>query len=279
MRYVPFAEVNSAQIFYEEWGSGPAVLCIHGTGTYGVVYEWSMKPLADARRVIAYDRRGYARSGGEPAHRIADHVSDAVELLRALDGGPAAVVAQSGAGPIALALAAEHPELVSALVLAEPAYQVGLVPSLSAARGIGALQYRYSVRRRHREALLGYFRWASRYESGGNGFDPLPEEWRETALRDNGPAIMRELLQLGIPWPSPSAVRGISCPVTLVVADNGEPVFRKTTHRVARLLPGAALTEAPGAGHLIPTDKPEEFEAIARTALDDSQREPAVTAR
>ena len=225
-----------------------------------------MGPLADAHRVIWYDRRGFANSERRFAHRLSDHVDDAIELLRLRHAAPVTIVGMSGAGPIALALAALRPDLVSGLILAEPAYRLALTPSLSAGRAIGTTATRALLRRDPDAAVLGFYRWASAYETGGNGYDGLPKEWRETAM-GHASAVFRELAQLTRPWPRARAVRRLRCPVTLVITDNGQPVFRRTTHGVHRLLPGARLVKIPGAGHLIPLDKPAEFGAAVREAI------------
>ncbi|MFI4990774.1 MAG: alpha/beta fold hydrolase [Solirubrobacterales bacterium] len=50
--------VNGTVLHYEERGSGPPLLLVHGTGTYADVWSPVLDGLARAYRVIAYDRRG-----------------------------------------------------------------------------------------------------------------------------------------------------------------------------------------------------------------------------
>jgi DNA-binding SARP family transcriptional activator/pimeloyl-ACP methyl ester carboxylesterase len=76
-----------------------------------------MERLARRLRLVMYDRRGTGLSGG----RVDDFgVAAAVRELRAVVeavGAPVSLLAMSGAGPIALGLAADHPGLVDRLVL------------------------------------------------------------------------------------------------------------------------------------------------------------------
>jgi pimeloyl-ACP methyl ester carboxylesterase len=55
--------VNGVRLYYEEYGRGAPILCIHGTSSSAMV--WS-GPTSDALmklgRVIVYDRRGCTRS-------------------------------------------------------------------------------------------------------------------------------------------------------------------------------------------------------------------------
>jgi pimeloyl-ACP methyl ester carboxylesterase len=263
---VPGVRVNRAELRYEVHGDGRQVLFMHGTGTYSAVWGPTIEHFPPGFRLISYDRRGFGGSTGA-ASQLTEHVDDAAALIEQLEVAPTAIVAQSGAGPIALRLAIERPELVEALILAEPAYQVTRVrPSAAAARSGVRMIYRWRVRRDPKGAALGYYRWASRYVSGGNAFDRYPEEWRRTAL-DHAESALREVLQLSRPLPHPREVREIACPVTLVMADNGEPVFRRTTQRVRDLLPDAELEQIHGASHLMFNDRPGEFASATVRAL------------
>jgi pimeloyl-ACP methyl ester carboxylesterase len=76
-----------------------------------------LERLAARLSLVLYDRRGTGLSGGQ----VTDFgLAPAVAELRAVlerTGGPASLLAMSQAGPVALALAAERPELVERLVL------------------------------------------------------------------------------------------------------------------------------------------------------------------
>jgi pimeloyl-ACP methyl ester carboxylesterase len=82
---------------------------VHGSGSYADVWSPVVEGLARSCRVIAYDRRGFARSSAAPRGRLADQARDAAELLEALSASPATVVGWSAGGVIALDLAASLP--------------------------------------------------------------------------------------------------------------------------------------------------------------------------
>jgi pimeloyl-ACP methyl ester carboxylesterase len=60
--------------------------------------------------VVLYDRRGTGLSGGEADFGLPASVQELRAVVEAA-GAPASLLAMSGAGPIALALAAERPDL------------------------------------------------------------------------------------------------------------------------------------------------------------------------
>ena len=54
--------VNGVRLYCEEHGSGAPILCIHGAGGTALAWADAVDKLARLGRVIAYDRRGCARS-------------------------------------------------------------------------------------------------------------------------------------------------------------------------------------------------------------------------
>jgi pimeloyl-ACP methyl ester carboxylesterase len=108
-----------------EWAGGdavPPVLLVHGLG--GSTTNWlSVGPELAARlgtRVTAVDLAGFGRTraDGRPAS-----LGTNGRLLEAFarDRGPFVVMGNSMGGALAVGLAARHPELVTALVLVNPA--------------------------------------------------------------------------------------------------------------------------------------------------------------
>jgi pimeloyl-ACP methyl ester carboxylesterase len=84
-------------------GDAPTIVLVHGTVDRGASFIRAQKRLA-GRRVVRYDRRGYARSRSLDASRgLEAHVED---LLAVVGEGPAIVVGHSFGGLVALAAAA-----------------------------------------------------------------------------------------------------------------------------------------------------------------------------
>jgi pimeloyl-ACP methyl ester carboxylesterase len=117
-------EGAGVELAYEERGSGPAVLVVHGMGEDHRAWEPLAHDLQHDARVIAYDRRGYGESG-EPqpydATTVAEQAEDALALLAGRDGlGAVAIGADLGA-LVVLDLLMRHPGAVRAAVLVDPA--------------------------------------------------------------------------------------------------------------------------------------------------------------
>ena len=95
---------DGTEIYYYDWGAGKPVILIHGWPLTSASWEYQARVLADSGfRVIAYDRRGFGRSGwpysGYDYNTLA---SDLHELIETLDLSEAALVGFSmGGGEVA----------------------------------------------------------------------------------------------------------------------------------------------------------------------------------
>ena len=110
---------DGCDLYYEAVGEGVPILLIHPAGSTASTWGRATKELARIGRVIAYDRRGYARSGGEPARSVSTHTADAAAILESLRAQPAVVVGTSAGAAIAVDLAVRRPDLVRAVIAHE----------------------------------------------------------------------------------------------------------------------------------------------------------------
>jgi lipase len=102
----------------------PQILAVHGLTGHGLRWQTlATKHLPDVA-IVAPDLIGHGRSSWAAPWSIDANVEALAALLDAEADGPVVVVGHSFGGAIALNLAAARPDLVSALVLLDPA--VGL---------------------------------------------------------------------------------------------------------------------------------------------------------
>ena len=117
-----FTTVDGARIHYQEAGDeeAPPILLIHGFISSTLIWDEVFLPLAAAGfRVIAPDLPGYGYSD-KPRHAeytIESQARAVVGLMDRLGIEKAALVGASYGGAIAAAIALDHPERVSHLVL------------------------------------------------------------------------------------------------------------------------------------------------------------------
>jgi alpha-beta hydrolase superfamily lysophospholipase len=92
-------------LYFEETGEGVPILPIHPSGATSSTWGAAAEELTRVGCVIVYDRRGYARSGGEPVRSVSTHTADDAALLEHLRTPPAVVVGTSAGAAIAVDLA------------------------------------------------------------------------------------------------------------------------------------------------------------------------------
>jgi len=110
------------KIAYIDEGEGPALILIHGLGSYIPAWKQNIPALSQQHRVIALDLPGYGKSSKDVesysipffAETVA-HLQDSLGLSRAV------WIGHSMGGQIAIEGALEYPEKVSRLVLLAPA--------------------------------------------------------------------------------------------------------------------------------------------------------------
>lgn len=143
---MPIIELDRVGMFYTQHGgtlpaqhgdaSGErSLLLVHGWGGAGDQWSALLPHLDPTRRVIVPDLRGHGASRSQwtdadwAAGRVRAtdfgprvYAADLARLLTELGTGPVVAVGHSMGGQIVTALAVEHPDLVSALVVLDPAY-------------------------------------------------------------------------------------------------------------------------------------------------------------
>jgi pimeloyl-ACP methyl ester carboxylesterase len=165
---------NGCDLYYEEAGDGVPILLIHPAGSTASTWGAAATELGLIGRVITYDRRGNARSGGETVRSVSTHTADAAALLECLRTPPAVVVGTSAGATIAIDLAVRRPDLLRAVVAHEAAWRfTRRLPSLSqvaALAKIGSLV----LRGRQSDAAEALLRSAYTYRDGESAWDASP---------------------------------------------------------------------------------------------------------
>ncbi len=105
---MPSVDVNGARLWYDEAGSGPAVLLLHGGLGDSGLWEPVVPFLAERFRTIRSDLRFYGRSTGPNAPW--SWQDDAIGVLDELGIERAAIVGLSMGGKLALDFALAHPD-------------------------------------------------------------------------------------------------------------------------------------------------------------------------
>jgi pimeloyl-ACP methyl ester carboxylesterase len=242
-------------------GSGIPLLLLHAFPLDHGMWE-AQEPLADAVRIIAPDQRGFGATPGEPPiASIAAMADDAVAVLDALHvAEPAFVCGVSMGGYVAQHVAARHRERVRGLILCDTkldadtpearAGRVGLAAKVGR-RGAGLLA----------DTMLGTLLAQSPEARTEPRRAAIEELLRQTIHRQSVSTIQAALAAMGDRPDMTDAMRSLAIPTLLVVGQEDTFTPPAMMQRMESILPDARLLIVPRAGHLVPLEAPEVFNA------------------
>jgi pimeloyl-ACP methyl ester carboxylesterase len=109
---------DDARLRFRDSGQGAALLLLHGWTLDLEMWQPQVDGLANAHRMLRFDRRGHGLSSGEPS--ISGDVQDALALCTHLGVDTFAVLGMSQGARVAMQLAAQAPRRVSHLAVDGP---------------------------------------------------------------------------------------------------------------------------------------------------------------
>ena len=269
-----FIKARGSRLFYEEKGDGVPILLIHPAGATASTWGSVADDLAGVGRVVAYDRRGYTRSGGEPVRSISGHTADASALLETLHAAPAVAVGTSVGATIAIDLALRRPDLVRAVIAYESPWRATRHPTASGLAALAKMQW-LGWRRRPVEAAETFLRWAYTYRDGGSAWDAFPEEWRRTA-RENAMAVLADVRIAVGGYPRPLELARINRLVVCAYGARSAGYMLPIARSLARAIPTGRLREIERAGHVVAFDAPGDFVHVIGEAIRSSELQRGV---
>jgi pimeloyl-ACP methyl ester carboxylesterase len=252
-------------LYHEEAGEGVPILLIHPSGATASTWGSAVDELARVGRVITYDRRGYARSGGEPVRKVSTHTADAAALLKRLGTPPAVVVGTSSGAMIAIDLAVRRPDLVRTVIEHEGPWRFTRHLPTGSQVATFATMGSLVLRGRQSEAAEALLRSAYSYRDGGTAWDAFPEEWRR-AGRQNAKAALWDFITSIGNHPSAADLATVKVPVVCSYGARSPDFIVRCTRALAAAIPGARTHRIEGAAHAAPFDATTNFvELIADT--------------
>jgi len=259
-------EVPGGTIAYEELGRGDPVVLLHEGIADRRMWDREFPLLAQHRRAVRYDYRGYG--GSPPATGEFSSVRDLKALLEHLKLERPLIVGPSMGGKIALDLALAHPGSVGALLLIAPGYS-GMdydhVPggkatferdetlSQAAATAWGAGKLEEATE--HLRQL-----WASALTG------PALDLFR-TMVRENAPEVFEDRsgrFDTREGAPAAGRLSEVTVPTLILVGDQDNPAMPHCANFLARGIPGARVELVPGADHLLNLSRPDAFDSGLR---------------
>ncbi|MGV9822519.1 alpha/beta fold hydrolase [Nocardia xishanensis] len=271
--------VGGRDIFFAEFGAGPAVVLLHGggPGASGLSnYSRNIEALARRFRVIVPDMPGYGRSSKRVDHSdpFGDLASALGGLLDALDLPSAHLVGNSYGGAAALRLAMDRPEKVGRLILMGPG-GIGTTRALPT-KGLQSLLSYYGGDGPSRDKLATFVREHLVYDASAITEELIDERYRYSLdpevvanpplRRPSGPTALRTLWRMDF---TRDARLGAVTHPTLVIWGAEDQVNRPEGGRMlAERMPNCDLYLAARTGHWVQWERADLFNGLATAFLE-----------
>jgi pimeloyl-ACP methyl ester carboxylesterase len=239
---MPYANINGANLYYEEYGSGPPLILTPG----GRVDRAGLRPIAALMslhcRVILHDRRNCGRSDvviGSDLPEQHQWAEDMAGLLEHLGASPAYAAGGSAGSRTSLTLAVRHPEAVKGLFV----WEVSGGPNSAAVTAPNYYGQFIEAAQRGGMAAVGETEFfAQRIKdnpaSGHRLLDMDPQQFREAMQRWQEsyirPTPVTELTE--------EQLASIRCPLTIFEGNTPDEVHHKSAaEALHRLVPHSEL--------------------------------------
>ncbi len=249
---MPYVTSAGVEIYYEDQGTGEAILFAHGAGGNAGIWFEQVAAFSDRYRCITFDHRTFARSPADPASiNPVQFRDDALAILDALDVEQAHLVGQSMGGWTCLRLTLDCPDRVCSLTMScTPGGLPNPTPTESARnltrsddRGTGGVMATMSRATAARPARMQLYQTI-------NAFNTAFSMTNLRTLTDPAYAVGRE------------DVANVEKPV-LFISGAEDPLFPST--QLAGYVPwfvDARLEIVADAGHSPYFEQPEAFNAL-----------------
>ncbi len=263
-----YLETNGAKLYYEVVGEGHPVVLLHAGVADHTMWEDQMEPFTKKYRVIRYDTRGFGKSTTENVE-YSDR-QDLYDLLKHLGVEKAHLIGVSRSGQIATDFTLEHPDMVSALVpvaaglgglQGEPnEVEMALFVESDAAEEAGDWE---------KVADLDVRIWGDGPEQPEGRFpEPMRGKMRQMCLN----TYMTNTVE-AIPQPLEPRAFGrlsdIQVPTLVIYSDYDVSPVADAAAALEAGIQGAKRVLITGTAHMIPMEKPEEFNKIVLDFLSE----------
>ncbi|KQV84089.1 alpha/beta hydrolase [Rhizobium sp. Root1220] len=238
-----FVENAGGRIWHATYGSGPAVILLHGgLGNSGNWGHQIAALVASGWQVVVIDCRGHGRSTrDEQPFSYELMASDVLAVMDQLEIERAALIGWSDGACTALILADQQPHRVSGVFF----FACCMDPSGTKPFVATPVIDRCFSRHRKDYAAL-------------------------SATPDQFDAFVEDVSRMMATEPNYSAndLEGIKVPVAVVLGDGDEFIKREHIDYIAGAIPDARLIILPGVSHFAPLQRPEHFNREVLGFLD-----------
>lgn len=243
--------IGNRSLAFETYGSGKPVVLVHAFPFDGRMWRDAAVALSDTCRVILPDMQGFGDSDlGDGEVSIAGMADDVAALLDHLGIAQAVVGGMSMGGYVSLAFAARHKDRLAKLLLADTKASADSDAARAGRADALALVEKQGVAAMLENQIPALLSPAAS--------EPLRARVRELGQQSVA-GVCAGIRALRDRPDRQGELAGIACPTLVIVGADDKISPRAEMAALAAAIPGARLTEIPGAGHLSNLENQTDF--------------------
>lgn len=259
------------KLFYRKEGEGPAIVIVHGL--YGSSDNWINigKRLAEYHTVYIIDQRNHGRSPFSESHSYKDMKDDLVDFFFSHKIESATLLGHSMGGKSSMWFAAEYPEKVEKLVVADIAPKNYLLPGNASQfmmhkkilQSMSDINFNLVNKRSDVEKIL----------SNHIGDVKIRKFLLKNIARDKKSGLYKWRLNVPVLYEYLEEIVGgvneswfddrkpvSGYPVIFIRGMNSDYILPEDENLIKSIYPEASIVDIPDAGHWLHAENPQKFE-------------------
>lgn len=258
-----FVEAETARLHYLVAAPGrvnsPVLLLIHGTGGNAASWHYQLDGLREVARPFTVDLPGHGLSSRIGSPSVQAYAEAIAQTIAHLHSGRFFVAGHSLGGAVALELALRYPERVRGLILLSTGAHF---PALAATPDLFLLPVT-AAPERFRDLFLG------------EGVSAEALALARAAVAGCPPEVIRADISAAKVFDARAALPSLRCPVLILCGTEDHITPPRYATWLKEGLRDARVILIPGAGHMLPLERPEQV----NTAIAEFLREQGLLAR
>ncbi len=244
---------DGTNIWCDEWGGGPPLILVHGTGDDAGVFDRVRDGLAEHFHLYVMHRRGRGKSGDHAAYEFAREVEDILAVIYGV-GAPAGLFGHSYGGILSLDAALETSNLAGMVIYEPPNIRVH---DPRRTEIVERLQVYMEKGERDEVVRLFLHEFAGLPDEIVARQRQKKEAWAQRVTEAH--TIPRELVIVAAYNLEVDRFGAIRTPARILVGGDTRSVMKETVEEVFQALANADMRELAGNKHAAMTTAPDLF--------------------
>jgi len=258
---------DGIELFYTRTGRGekPAIVLAHGITDNGLCWHQFAAEMETDYDLIMYDAYGHGKSSRVDSEKRFDLSEDLFDFIKALKLDKPSIIGHSMGAATAAGFAANHPDMLSTLVLEDPPWTDQKVSAAVMKLTMQEWKQRNLINKQKTVKELAKLK----KKKSPNWEEAILEEWAQSK-HDMDPEFFEQFPQKPVNWRN--LVKAIQVPTLIVTGDNdlGAIVTLKLGVEAVKLLGKVEFGHISSSGHCVRYEQFQPYLTMIKVFLKRS---------